>query len=263
MPRKANSTQKEKKKPTTAKEVVAKAAPPVKALSVEPLKKTIAYFYLVSYCPPDKIQEFLRSTAPMRRNIARQAGMNETTYFAQVIPEVCRRIVAFHQATREPDQAVVNALTEAVYAAGRNLGALGAFQTQMARVAAMPGRAKPENRLHRNKGCALCQAPCQYGYFTLVSDPHFDQLQELLTAEAKKPAAKQSPLFPAYAFTIQHLAQLTGEQQGFMGITHLTNLSYCLLMLGMAKSRLGIPEDQLRLIQEANQEFIRRAKASK
>jgi hypothetical protein len=38
-------------------------------------------------------------------------------------------------------------------------------------------------------------------------------------------------------------------------------LAYCLLMLGMAKSRMAFPEAQSRLFQEANQEFVRRQSA--
>jgi hypothetical protein len=128
----------------------------------------------------------------------------------------------------------------------------------MSRVAALPGRAKPENRLHRNKGCRLCAAPCMYGYFTLVSDPQFSLLQKNFAEEAGKPASKQTPLMPVYAFTVDHLLSITGTEKGFCEKNHLGNLAFCLLMLSMAKSRLAFPEAQTRLFQEANQVFIQR-----
>ncbi len=77
---------------------------PEKNIPAETLKKTITFFYLLSYCPPAKLDPFLRATAPMRERIAEAAGMAPAEYFNRAIPEVCRRIVAFHQATREPDE---------------------------------------------------------------------------------------------------------------------------------------------------------------
>jgi hypothetical protein len=44
----------------------------------------------------------------------------------------------------------------------------------------------------------------------------------------------------------------------FIQSEQLVNLSFCLLLLGMAKSRLALPEAQLTLLQAANREFIRR-----
>lgn len=232
-----------------------------KAISTGSLKKTIAYFYLLSYCPPEKLADFKRSTASMRRALAETAGMKEAAYFTQAIPEVCRRIVAFHQATREPDPKMVETLEAAAKDADRNVRASGAFQEQMARVAALPGRTKPENRLHRNKGCSLCLAPCQYGFFTLVSDPQLPVLQEAMKAETERPVAKQSPLLPLYGFTLHHITQLVGVEGAFIESRHMANLSFCLLLLGMAKSRRALPEAHLRLLQAANREFIRRTPA--
>jgi hypothetical protein len=229
-----------------------------KAIPTKSLQKTIAYFYLLSYCPPEKIADFKRNTAPMRRALAENSGMKEAAYFAQAIPEVCRRIVAFHQATREPDQKMVEALAKAAQSADKNLAKLTAYQTEMAQVAASPGRAKPENRLHRNKGCALCSAPCQFGFFTLVSDPQFSMLQEAMKAETERPAAKQSPLLPLYGFALHHITQLVGVEEAFIESRHVVNLSFCLLLLAIAKSRVAVPEAHLRLLQAANREFIRR-----
>jgi hypothetical protein len=230
-------------------------------IPVESLKKTIAYFYLLSYCPPEQMTDFKRTTAAMHKALAESAGMQEAAYFSQVLPEVCRRIVAFHQDTREPDAEVVAGLAAAARTAEEDPASLRAFQAEMARVAGLPGRGKPENRLHRNKGCRYCAAACRYGYFTLVSDPQLKQLQDLFAEEASQPASRQTPLRPVYSFAIDHLLSVTGTSEGICEIAHVANLSYCLLMLGMAKSRLVLPEAQLRIFQEANQEFIRRQKA--
>ena len=229
-----------------------------KAIPTESLKKTIAYFYLLSYCPPVKFADFNRSTAPLRKALAANTGMEEEAYFTRVLPEVCHRIVAFNQATREPDPKMVEALEVAAKDAEKNAKATEAFQEQMVRVAALPGRAKLENRLHRNKGCSLCLAPCQYGFFTLVSDPQLSVLQEAMKAETERPVAKQSPLLPLYGFALHHITQLVGVEEAFIESRHIANLSFCLLLLGMAKSRRALPEAHLRLLQAANREFIRR-----
>ena len=71
-------------------------------------------------------------------------------------------------------------------------------------------------------------------------------------AEAAKPAAGQSALEPLYNFTLGHLTQLAGGQNIYIDNRSLADLSYCLLMLGMAKSRLATPTRQLELLQAAN-----------
>ncbi|MBN2117110.1 MAG: hypothetical protein JW730_11095 [Anaerolineales bacterium] len=230
-----------------------------KLLSLESLKKTIAYFYLLSYCPPAHIADFKQLTQPLRKALAESAGMKEAAYFKAAIPEVCRRIVAFHEGTREPSPFRVEALINTARNADKSPEKTLAFQIEVANVARIKQRALPENRLHRKKGCQFCRLPCHYGYFSLVSDPQFGQLRAMLAAEVNKPAPEQSPLGPVYGFAIRHIAGLTGTQEGFLEIEHLVNLSYCLLMLGMAKSRLAIPEEELRLFQAANQESIPRA----
>jgi len=252
-----------KRKAATPKSPPAtKLAGKPKASSAEVLRKTIVYFYLLSYCPPEQLSVFQKGTGSLRKDLAAKLGMKEDAFFSQAIPEMCRRIVAFHQDTREPDKAMVTTLVKAAQAAEKDTGSLAVFQTQMALIASLPGRAKPENRLHRNKGCSLCTAPCRYGYFTLVSDPQFSRMQAMMTAEAAKPASEQSPLGLVYSFTFTHLSQYPGFQPGLIDIGHQANLAYCLLMLGMAKSRLAMPELQLRLFQAANQEFIKRSRAS-
>ncbi len=187
--------------------------------------------------------------------------MPETDFFAAAVPEVCRRIVAFHQDTREPDKAMVASLTKAAQAAENDAAGLAAFQAGMKQIAVLPARAKKENRLHREKGCVLCAAPCRYGYFSLVAEPNFSLLQAAMAAEAAKPAAGQSPLGMAYGFAGALIAQSIGPHTDWIEVADLANLSFCLLLLGMAKSRLAAPEEQIRLFQDANQEFIRRSRA--
>ena len=224
--------------------------------SVEAMKEMIAYFYLLSYCSPEQIGQYQKVLAPMRQQIAGKSGLCEKDCFSQAFPEACWRIVAFHQATRQPDAKFVDRLVETGRDLGENAGNWVAFQTLMAEIAVLPGRAKLENRLHRNKGCKYCAAPCRYGYFSLVSEPRFGQLQEMLAAEVKKPPADQSPWRLINDFTLSSLARLTGIQKNYIRIEHLANLSYCLLLLGMAKSRMALPDEQLRQFQAANQAYI-------
>jgi hypothetical protein len=229
-------------------------APPARAV-----KMAISYYCLLSYCLPEKMPDPQLGMAFFRERLGGSAGMPAAEVLQMAIPEVCRRIVAFHQGTREPDPKTVEDLAGAARDAEKSPAALAAFQVQMAQVAALPGRAKPENRLHRSKGCALCAAPCRYGYFTLVSDPQISQLQTLLAAEAARPAAEQTPLRPVYAFALSHLSGLASEVERSLATPHLANLAFCLLLLGMAKSRLAMPAKQLQIFQAANQEFVRRA----
>lgn len=225
--------------------------------SADSLKKTIAYFYLLSFCPPERIADWARATASMRKALAESTGLSELAYYEMVTPEVCRRMVSFHQASREPSQERVESLVQAAQAATNSPKKAEAFQQEMTKVAQLPQRASPEGRLHRKKGCQFCKFPCSYGYFTLISDPEFRLLQDLFAAEARKPAAEQNPWTPCVRFTRSHLQGLAGMAADFIEPGHLLNLSYCLLMLSTAKSRLPSPEQQLRLLQATGQEFIR------
>jgi hypothetical protein len=231
----------------------------MQSIPVDSLKKTISYFYLLSFCPPERMEEFKSNTKSSRELLAASAGLDEKEYFELVIPEVCRRIAAFHLDTREPDSEQVQLLSESALTAYHNPSKAVDFQQKMAGFAALPGRAKTENRLHRNKGCIYCRAACRYGYFSLVSDPAFRQLQELLREEAGKPDKQKSPLGSLYKFALGHLVSLLPEQEIYITVDHLGNLSYCLLMLAMAKSRMALPAKQLELLQAANQSYIRRS----
>ena len=225
--------------------------------SVDNLGKAITYFYLLSFCPSGRVIDFMENTQQNRQALAASVGMDEAEYFDLVIPEVCRHIISYNQASREPDPAQVKTLVGAARQAYDDPALATGFQEKMDQVAAFPGRARPENRLHRNKGCALCLSACRYGYFSLISDPPIKQLQGLLIAEATKPASEQSALGPLYNFTLGHLERLAGGQKIYIDIRSLADLSYCLLMLGMAKSRLATPLRQLELLQAANLVFVR------
>ena len=227
-------------------------------IPAECMKNTIGYLYLLSYCPPDKVADFKNSADPLLSQLAAKAGMEKGPYLRRALPEACHRMVAFHQASREPDLALVQALLKSAASADTDADSLAAFKSQVALLSALPGRAKTENRLHRKKGCRLCAEPCRYGFFTLVSEPDMSRLQDFFTVESRKPAFSQTPLLPVYLFTINHLLTLTAAQNSIFERTHVANLAFCLLLLGLAKSRMAFPEEQIRLFQEANQEFLRR-----
>jgi hypothetical protein len=227
-----------------------------KYISPELLKNAIAYYYLLSYIPPERIAEFRQSTSALCKDLAEKAGMTENDFFKEVLPEVCRRIVAFHQDTRDPDPQWVDGLVSAARQVDQNTEAVAAFQTEMSKVARLEPRALPENRLHRKKGCAFCRQPCTYGYFSLVSEPEFKGLRRLLESEASLPKNEQNPLRPVWTFTISHLARTTQANQGVIQQTHLGNLAFCMLLLSTAKSRLALPDAELQAFQANNQILI-------
>ena len=230
-----------------------------KSIPAGTMKRTIAYYYQLSYCPPTMIAEFKMSTEAYRKDLAKEAGMNQQEFFEQAVPEVCQRIVSFHEDTREPSAEFVEPLLAAALQAQASPEAAAAFQTEMSRIARLEPRAAPENRLHRKKGCAYCRLPCHYGYFTLVSDPDFKELQRLMASEAARPKGEQNPLRPVWSFTLFHLRHVLEAEHGYIHWTHVGNLGFCLLMLSMAKSRLPMPEEQIRIYQAANQALIEAA----
>jgi len=225
-------------------------------ISVDGLKRAISYFYLVAYAPPEEISALKKTSKPLRQALAKQARMTMTKYFAEVTPEVCHRIVAFHQHSRHPDAEMVQKLTAKAKRADSNPEKAGAYQEVMSEIAALPQRAKPDNRLHRKKGCRFCATPCQYGYFTLVSEPHFDLLQKMLEAEVQKPKEAQDVVQVAWNFAASHLVKTQVSRNYIATRAHLGNLAYCLLMLAMAKSRFALPEKQITAFQAANQRAI-------
>ena len=79
----------------------------------------------------------------------------------------------------------------------------------------------------------------------------------MLGAENKKIAAERNPVNVLWTYTTTHLWNTLEAKEGFISADHLGNLSYCLLMLGTAKSRFAMPEAQLTRFQEMNQGTIR------
>ena len=221
------------------------------------IKKMISYYYLVAFCPPNHISALKKASQKMRSASAKQAGLKMAEFIKAVAPEVAQRIAAFQQASRLPDEETVEKLSKAIIKADSNPEKAAEYQALMKAVAIHPGRAKMANRLHRQKGCSLCQAPCQYGFFTLISEPDFKTLLSMLGAENKKIASERNPINVLWTYTTTHLWNQLEVNKGFISADHLGNLSYCLLMLGTAKSRFAMPEEQLTRFQEMNQNTIR------
>ena len=221
------------------------------------VKGMISYYYLVAFCPPAHISALKKSSQKNRTALAELAGLKMADFVETVAPEVAYRMCAFQQATREPDKETVEKLAAAIVKADTKAENTAEYQALMKAVAIHPGRAKLANRLHRQKGCSLCQAPCQYGFFTLISEPDFKTLLAMLGAENKKIAGERNPVNVLWTYATTHLWKTLGTNEGFISADHLGNLSYCLLMLGTAKSRYPMPEEQLTRFQEMNQNTIR------
>ena len=114
MPTKKRITAAKKTKPVAGKKAVVKKTPSFEKLAVpvETLRQTIGYFFALSYIPPATLGEFTYRTTSKRSELASAAGMESVEYFRSVTPEVCRRMVAFHQASREPDAKLVESLVK-------------------------------------------------------------------------------------------------------------------------------------------------------
>ena len=226
------------------------------AINAEAVRQMICYYYLVAFCPPEHISELKNASKKLRTSAAKTAGLKMKEFVEAVTPEVAYRMVAFQQATREPDKETVEKLVESMKVADTKAEKTREYQRLMAEIAGHPGRAKKDNRLHRQKGCSLCTAPCQYGYFTLVSDPVFKQLLDMFTAENQKPAGERNPVNVLWTFTTTHLWEVLGVREGFIRADHLGNLSYCLLLLATAKSRFPFQEKHMTAFQAMNQQVI-------
>jgi hypothetical protein len=217
----------------------------VQTITAQEIKRAISFYYLLSYCPADKLEEFLKETAQMRAQIPEG-----------VEAEVASRIVTFHTASRLPDKTLIEKLFSSLQKATNGEEDLRAFQALMEEVFSLPGRAKADNRLHRKKGCRFCEAPCAYGYFSLVSEPRFELLMQLLAEEKQKAPEEKSAVRAAWSYSVSHIAAVTGAPKGYISSRHLGNLAYCLLMLSMAKSRYPLPEEQIKTFQARNQRLI-------
>ncbi len=213
------------------------------------LKKTIIYLTLLSYSPPERVA----ALQPFEQALQGEIG----AAWPETVHRACSHIVAFQQASRDPDADLVEALVDAASSAAASPEGAQVFQSQMQKVAKLPGRADPENRIHRKRGCRLCQNPCRYGYFSLLSEPNFDDLRLALETENRKPIGQQRPVRLVWRFTLKHLSQALDLAAWDIDAGHLGNLAYCLLTLATAKSRFPFPEEQMRKFQEENQALMR------
>lgn len=217
------------------------------------VKKMIGYYYLLSYCPPEHIGELKTASQQMLTGLAAVNGCTMNELFELVSPDVARRILAFQLAIREPEVELVDALVQLLKSADNTPREAANFQVVMHLITTHPGRAKAGNRLHRHKGCAFCSQPCQYGFFTLVSEPDFHTLKAMLDSENKKMVQERDAVKVLWTYTKQHIWSVLESEGGMIRAEHLGNLSYCLLLLGTAKSRFALPEDQLKRYQKLSQ----------
>src|SRR3990172_179035 len=225
-------------------------------LTAGTLQATIGYLHLLSFCPPNRAWELRLASEPLRKGLGLRGGLSADEFLAAAQPEACRRIVSFHERTREPRPAVVVSLVEMAGLAEKGPVGVQILAEGMAVLAGLPGRAKPDNRLRRNKGCQLCVAACRYGYFNLVTRPNYSLLRGLLEQEAAKPADQQDPLGTLWTFAIGHLWRTLGVELAYISASHLGNLAFCLLTLGTSQARRPVPEQEYGLLQQANQKLI-------
>ncbi|MBC8333080.1 MAG: hypothetical protein H8E28_13955 [Anaerolineae bacterium] len=202
------------------------------------LKHTLLYLHLLSFTPPEKVADL----QPLRDSLGED--------WPRSAESAVRLIVSFQQASRNPESELVSELARLARSADSSPEACRAFQTQMDTLAQLPGRAKPEHRLHRKRGCQLCATPCRYGYFSLVTEPNFEGLPNLLEAQTSHPVQA------VWQFTLTQLAETFNADRWHISAKHLGNLSYCLVALATAKSRYPFPEEQMRKFQAMNQSLI-------
>jgi len=202
------------------------------------LKRTLIYLHLLSFAPPERVGEL----SSLRENFGKD--------WPRAVEAASRLIVAFQQASRDPESRLAAELARAALGADSSPESCRAFQARMDALAQLPGRAKPENRLHRKRGCRLCVAPCRYGFFSLISEPDFESLSNLLETHPRQPVQA------VWRFTLQHLAQTFSAGRWHITAAHLGNLSYCLIALATAKSRYPFPEAQMQKFQVLNQAMM-------
>ncbi len=213
-------------------------------ISAAQVKQTIIYLNLLSLIPPKRVAEL-----PSVKGDFGEA-------WPLAVEAASRLIVAFHQASRDPESELVIGLARAALRADSSPDECRAFQEQMRQLAKLPGRAKEVNRLHRKRGCLICEAPCRYGYFSLISEPNFDELQNLLEVDNARPPQQRQPVQVVWRFTLNHLLNIFQTGKWHISADHLGNLSYCLVALATAKSRYRFPEEQIRKFQAMNQDLI-------
>ena len=82
-----------------------------KPISSEAIRKMVCFYYLVSFWAPEYIGDLKKASRKMRTKLARETGLKMKEFIDLVVPEVARRIVAFHLATQEPEEAALGVLT--------------------------------------------------------------------------------------------------------------------------------------------------------
>ncbi len=87
-------------------------------------------------------------------------------------------------------------------------------------VSARPERAKANKRLHKQKGCRFCTAPCQYGYFSLMSEPDF------ITIDGRAGATAAAPKFVKAATSVPTIFALTRARKYLD--QHAADISLCI-----------------------------------
>ena len=207
------------------------------------VKKSMLYLYALSFTPPEKVAEL--------KDLRDELGDD----WESALDSALRLMVSFQQARREPDDELVSGLVRVALNADSSPEACRAFQEKMEALARLPGRAKAQNRLHRKRGCRLCETPCRYGYFSLITEPKFDLLQEMLEEKSNQ------PIQAVWEFTLKHLAEKITDKPWQIRAEHIGNLAYCLVSLATAKSRYRFPEAQMQKFQAMNQAMIRQKKA--
>ena len=231
-------------------------------LAAGSIKKMISYCYLLAYCPPDQLAGLVKASSFFRRQAALKSKKPEEDFFLPAMLEACRRLVSFHQGSTSLEESQVNAFAELAMQASSTSEALIYYQQEMDKLIHLPGRAALKNRLHRRRGCALCAAPCYYGFFALISDPQFQVLKQALLDESHKPPAEQNLVLILWAFARYHLRVTLGAHQDFITVRHLGNLAFCLYLFATAKSRFPFQEAVVKALQDTNQKMIlRRAQA--
>jgi hypothetical protein len=228
------------------------------SVSPKTIKKMVSYYYLVFFCPPEYIRTLEKSSRVMRTRLAEDAGTTLDEFTNLVVPEVALRVVAFQHATRLPEDKAIQELAKVMRNADGSREMASAYQEVMKDITSNLGRAKPANRLHRQKGCDFCDAPCQYGFFTLMSEPNYKTLQVMLDAENKKNAKEHNVVNTLWGYTRSQIWNVLETRAGMITAEHLGNLSYCLLLQGIAKSRFALPEKQLKTFQALNRGAINR-----
>ena len=163
------------------------------------IKKTIIYLCNLSYAPVERVAE-MRSAGD---RVRAEMGVEN---WPLAVSQASRLMVAFQQASRDPEPDLIEGLARAALNADLSPEACRAFLEQIEAISALPGRAKKINRLHRKRGCRLCMTPCRYGYFSLISEPNFEPLHQALEAENHKPADQQQPIHVVWKFSLNHLS---------------------------------------------------------